>query len=74
MALTKKAELYKNVISLCIKLDLYYQFQHYRYTTTNYWQLQYKIIKCKLINKHLIIKKLLYPLPHDIELEIYKYL
>ena len=74
MAFTKKAELYKNVISLCIKLDLYYQFQHYRYTTTDYWELQYKIIKCKFINRHLIIKKLLYPLPHDIELEIYKYL
>ncbi len=74
MALTKKAELYKNVISLCIKLDLYYELQHYRYTTTNYWELQYNLIIKKFINRHLIRRQILYRLPFNVELEIYKYL
>ena len=74
MVLTKKAITYKKTISLCIRYDLFYVFHNYKSTTTQYWKQQYKLVKHNHIERHIIIKKLLHVLPHDIEIEIYKFL
>lgn len=74
MSLTKKAEIYKYVLFLSKKFYILSNYQHYCHSTTEYWETQFKILKGRIIDRNLLIKKILFVLPESIELEIYKYL
>jgi len=74
MVKTEKAEIYHNVKILAHRyhIDLY-EFKRYKKGSKTYWKKVLIKLKTKMLELLFLKKKVLYALPHSIELLIYQY-